>query len=39
VYTCGGLVHDEVLWIPHGVGDQRIAVASVPLVDVLDAMA
>jgi len=38
VYTCGAVVHDGVLWIPHGVGDQRIRVASVPLAELLAAM-
>ena len=31
VYSCGAIVHDETLWIPHGVGDDRIRVASVTL--------
>jgi predicted GH43/DUF377 family glycosyl hydrolase len=38
VYSCGGLVHDETLWIPHGVGDDRIRVASVPLYELFGAM-
>jgi predicted GH43/DUF377 family glycosyl hydrolase len=38
VYSCGGIVHDETLWIPHGVGDDRIRVASVPLRDLFAAM-
>lgn len=38
VYTCGGLVHSRVLWLPYGIGDSRIRVASVPLDDLLDAM-
>jgi predicted GH43/DUF377 family glycosyl hydrolase len=38
VYTCGGIVHDGVLWIPHGVGDSRVRVASVRLPELLDAM-
>lgn len=38
VYSCGGLVHDGVLWVPYGIGDSRIRVASVPLQDLLDAM-
>lgn len=38
VYTCGAIIHDGVLWIPYGVGDQRIRVASVELESLLDAM-
>jgi predicted GH43/DUF377 family glycosyl hydrolase len=38
VYSCGGIVHDETLWIPHGVGDDRIRVASVPLYELFGAM-
>jgi predicted GH43/DUF377 family glycosyl hydrolase len=38
VYSCGGLVHDGILWVPYGVGDSRIRVASVPLEELLDAM-
>lgn len=38
VYTCGGLVHDDVLWIPYGIGDSRIRVVSVPVGELLDAM-
>jgi len=39
VYSCGGLVHDGILWVPYGVGDSRIRVASVPLEELLDSMA
>ncbi len=38
VYSCGGLVHDGLLWVPHGIGDGRIRVASVPLAELLGAM-
>jgi predicted GH43/DUF377 family glycosyl hydrolase len=38
VYTCGGLVHSRMLWLPYGIGDSRIRVASVPLDELLDAM-
>lgn len=38
VYTCGGIVHDGVLWIPYGIGDNRVRVASVDLSELLDAM-
>jgi predicted GH43/DUF377 family glycosyl hydrolase len=38
VYSCGGIVHDGVVWIPHGVGDDRIRVASVTLSELIGAM-
>jgi predicted GH43/DUF377 family glycosyl hydrolase len=38
VYTCGGIVHDDVLWVPYGIGDSRIRVASVALGELFDAM-
>ena len=38
VYTCGGIVHDDLLWVPYGIGDSRIRVASVGLADLFDAM-
>lgn len=38
VYTCGGIVHDGMLWIPYGIGDNRVRVASVGLSELLDAM-
>jgi len=37
VYSCGAIVHDETLWIPHGVGDDRIRVASVTLASLFGA--
>jgi len=37
VYSCGAIVHDETLWIPYGVGDDRIRVASVTLSTLFDA--
>lgn len=37
VYSCGGIVHDCVLWIPYGIGDSRIGVAHLALDDVLQA--
>lgn len=37
-YSCGGIVHDGILWVPYGIGDSRIRVASVPLGELLDAM-
>jgi predicted GH43/DUF377 family glycosyl hydrolase len=38
VYSCGGIVHEGVLWLPYGVNDDHIRVASVPIEDLLDAM-
>lgn len=38
VYSCGGLVHDGTLWVPHGIGDVRIGVVRADLTEVLDAM-
>ena len=35
VYSCGALVHDGLVWIPYGVDDSRIAVAYVPLAELL----
>ncbi len=38
VYSCGGLVHDGILWLPYGVGDNRIEVVSMVVDELLDAM-
>jgi predicted GH43/DUF377 family glycosyl hydrolase len=38
VYSCGGLVHDERLWLPYGIDDTRIGVAWAWLPEVLDAL-
>ena len=38
LYSCGGLVHDGLLWIPYGASDERIRVAWVPLDDLLARM-
>ena len=38
LYSCGGLVHDELLWIPYGASDERIRVAWVRLDDLLARM-
>ena len=37
VYSCGGIIHDGTLWIPHGVGDDRIRVAHITLSALFDA--
>ncbi len=38
VYSCGGVVHDGTLWLPYGVGDDRVRVGSIGLTELLDAM-
>ena len=38
LYSCGGIVLQDVLWIPYGASDQRIRVAWVVLDDLLDRM-
>ena len=39
VYSCGGIVHDGLLWLPYGIGDMRIGVAWAPVDDLLAEMA
>lgn len=38
VYSCGGLIHNGMLWLPYGLADARIRVASIPVDELLDAM-
>ena len=38
VYSCGALLHDGTVWIPIGIGDERIGVYSVRVDDLLDSM-
>jgi predicted GH43/DUF377 family glycosyl hydrolase len=38
VYSCGALLHDGRLWLPYGIDDSRIAVAWIPVDQLLDAM-
>lgn len=38
VYSCGGVIHDGRLWLPYGVGDQRVRVATAEVAELLDAM-
>jgi predicted GH43/DUF377 family glycosyl hydrolase len=38
VYTCGAIVHKDRLVIPYGFADSGVAVASVALPDLLDAL-
>jgi predicted GH43/DUF377 family glycosyl hydrolase len=35
VYSCGAFLHDDLVWIPYGIDDGRIAVAYAPLREVL----
>lgn len=38
VYSCGAVLHNGTLWLPYGIGDQRIRVVAVPLESLLAAM-
>jgi predicted GH43/DUF377 family glycosyl hydrolase len=38
LYTCGAIVHGEQLLVPYGFSDSGIAVAHLPLADLLEAM-
>ncbi len=38
VYSCGGVVHEGILWLPYGVADTHVRVASIPVTELLDAM-
>ena len=38
LYSCGGIAHDGILWVPYGVGDSRIGVFSIVLDELLDSM-
>jgi predicted GH43/DUF377 family glycosyl hydrolase len=38
VYSCGALVHRSTLVLPYGIADREIALATVPLQDLLHAM-
>jgi predicted GH43/DUF377 family glycosyl hydrolase len=38
IYSCGGMVHGEVLVLPYGVGDRAIRIAVVDLPMLLDRM-
>nr|WP_018637935.1 glycoside hydrolase family 130 protein [Parafrankia elaeagni] len=38
VYSCGSLIHDGLLWLPYGIGDTRIGMASVPVDRLLARM-
>lgn len=38
VYSCGGILHEGVLWVPVGIGDARIGVYSVEVDELVSAM-
>lgn len=38
VYSCGAMVHAGMLVIPYGVADSSIAIATVPLDDLIGAI-
>jgi predicted GH43/DUF377 family glycosyl hydrolase len=38
VYSCGGIVHEGLLWLPYGIGDARIGVAWASVEELLAAM-
>jgi predicted GH43/DUF377 family glycosyl hydrolase len=38
LYSCGGLVHAGLLWLPYGASDARICFATVPLDELIAAM-
>lgn len=38
VYSCGGLLHADALWLPYGASDARIGFARVTLATLLGAM-
>ncbi|MCH6229260.1 glycoside hydrolase family 130 protein [Microbacterium sp. CFH 31415] len=35
VYSCGGLIKDDLIWIPIGIGDSRIGVGSIEVDELL----
>lgn len=38
VYSCGGLLHGETLWLPYGASDARVEFASITLATLIAAM-
>jgi predicted GH43/DUF377 family glycosyl hydrolase len=38
VYTCGAIVHADELIVPYGFSDSGVAIARVPLADLLEAL-
>ncbi|MCL7457944.1 hypothetical protein AB0J85_14245 [Micromonospora echinofusca] len=37
VYSCGGLLHDGLLWLLYGASDARVGFATVPLDALVEA--
>ena len=35
VYSCGGFAHGDVLVLPYGIADQRIAIATMSLSELV----
>jgi predicted GH43/DUF377 family glycosyl hydrolase len=38
VYSCGGLIHADHLWLPYAVSDRATRLARVPLAPLLEAL-
>ena len=38
VYTCGAVAHHDTLVVPYGIADQTIAIATLSITELLDAM-
>jgi predicted GH43/DUF377 family glycosyl hydrolase len=38
IYSCGGLIHDGIVWVPYGIEDKRVRVASIAFDELLAAM-
>ena len=38
VYTCGGMLQGDMLFVPYGVADSSVAFAFVPVKSLLEAM-
>ncbi|MEV4840932.1 glycosylase [Nonomuraea sp. NPDC049486] len=38
VYSCGGLLHDDAVWLAYGASDTRIGFARVPVASLIGAM-
>ena len=38
VYTCGAVARHDTLVVPHGIVDQTIAIATLSITELLDAM-
>jgi predicted GH43/DUF377 family glycosyl hydrolase len=38
LYSCGGLIHADTLWLPYGASDARIGFATVPVDALIAAM-